>query len=1023
MAFYSSPAFGGRTSSAILENPRNANLSDDIEDDDELSIVSQSPYFTQPTQIVQRTTLKPTAESIASSPRSIIEVPASSPFQPQSARTGGRLASIMAPAGTAYRGPPQLPTRKISAVERGVKRPIDVVMISDDELDAPAYKRVDSSGDERPARGDIKPSSFRPKETTKNLAKAKPCSAKPVTKNPISVGSPLTNPTNKQYVRTMDWASSDSESDSLPTLSSIAKFKYTEPKAKPAPAAQPPRRRLIQGRRKKESSPASSPVKPIQTTLDVVVSRPKQPVVALSDTDDSGDEFTKEQSPESENSPEVLAEELAFNDRVLKYLNTCDTIQLIAIANVKEESARLMLDHKPFSNIEDAKNVTISQKKQRKKSCRVAIGEEVVSAVKSYVRALDGIDHVMAVCDSKADSIKNSTSKWAMDTTGQPRSDAKSDDEKPLTPRSMGETKLVDLPVGQPKLMNGHCTMKSFQIYGLNWLFLLYQKNHGAILADDMGLGKTCQVISLICTIVEDWERNGRAQAKTQAWPNLIVVPPSTLANWKAEFKRFAPDLNITLYQGSQAVRDEIADEILDDPSSHHVVLTSYTQVSRQEDIANLRRLAPNAAIFDEGHKMKNPKTKLYKDLIRVTASWRLILSGTPVQNNLMEMISLLQFIEPDLFRDHYDDLEALFSQKVSLTAVSQGALLYGERVGRARSILEPFILQRKKEQVLKDLPPKTAKVVYCEMDETQSAIYNDYERRFRKADSAQASVVEKTGRENDNNNVWIQLRKAAIHPQLFRRFFTDKKVEKIAQVLMKKVPQSELKQPNITHLTNEIKALSDFEIHLWCRDYKCIREYDIPDGSWMESAKVQALLKLIRQYQAKGDRALVFTRYAKVIELLGESLAFEGIEYLSLQGNTDVSERQELINQFNADPSIPVFLLTTGSGGTGINLTSANKVIIFDQSDNPQDDVQAENRAHRLGQTKPVEIIRLISKNTIEELVYKACQKKLELANKVTGWAAVEMSTSEMEAAVRKELLKGTGISTPPNESVRRRR
>jgi len=836
----------------------------------------------------------------------------------------------------------------------------------------------------------------------------------------------------------MDWASSDSDSDSLPKLSSL-----TKPLAKPAPAPQePPRRRLMQGRRVRQPSPASSPVKLAQTTLDTVVSRPKKPVVVLSDSDDSGDEYKKEKkSPETEDSPQMVAEELAFNDRVLRYLNTCNTIQLIAIANVKEESARLMLTHQPFSNIEAARSVTISQKKQRKKSARVAIGEEVVSAVKAYVRALDGIDHVMAVCDSQAESIKSSTSRWIVDTTGQPRNDARSDDEKPLTPRSMGETsKLVDLPVGQPKLMDGHCvcaplfaldnglltsftqTMKSFQVYGLNWLFLLYQKNHGAILADDMGLGKTCQVISLICTIVEDWNRNGKAQAKSHAWPNLIVVPPSTLANWKAEFKRFAPELNVTLYQGSQAVRDEIANDILDDPSSHHVILTSYTQVSRPEDISNMRKFQPNAAIFDEGHKMKNPKTKLYKDLIRITAAWRLILSGTPVQNNLMEMISLLQFIEPELFRDHYDDLEALFSQKVSLTAVSQGALLYGERVARARSILEPFILQRRKEQVLKDLPPKTAKVVYCEMDEKQASIYNDYERRFRKADASQTTAVEKIGRDNDNNNVWIQLRKSAIHPQLFRRFFTDKKVEKIAQTLMKRVPQSELRQPNITHLTSEIKALSDFEIHLWCRDYKCIREYDLPDGSWMESAKVQSLLKLIAEYRANGDRALVFTRYAKVIELLGESLASEGIEYLSLQGNTDVSERQELINQFNSDSSIPVFLLTTGSGGTGINLTAANKVIIFDQSDNPQDDVQAENRAHRLGQTKPVEVIRLISKGTIEELVYKACQKKLELANKVTGWAAVEMSAGDMEAAVRKELLKGNGISTPPNESARNR-
>ena len=704
-------------------------------------------------------------------------------------------------------------------------------------------------------------------------------------------------------------------------------------------------------------------------------------------------------------------EEHSFDERVLKYLNNCDVMQLVAIANVKEESAKLMVSRQPFVDLDEARSVT--QKKRGKKSAKVSIGDDIVSAVRTYARALDDIDHIIAVCESQAEHLKATTSKWNLEQTGQPRNEAKSDDGKPMTPMSIDDSaKLVEVPLRQPKLMEG-CVMKPFQIYGLNWLYLLYKNQYGSILADDMGLGKTCQVISLICAMVEDWDRNG-TNGGERPWPNVIVVPPSTLANWAAEFKRFAPKLNVTLYQGSQSARDEIAYEIQEDASSHHVVLTSYTQLSRQDDISNIRRLRPMVAVFDEGHKMKNPKTKLYRDLLRITATWRLVLSGTPVQNNLMEMIALLQFVEPGLFQAHFENLEALFNQKVSLTAVSKGALLHSERVGRARTILEPFILQRRKEQVLQDLPPKTTRVVTCKMDPVQEAIYRDYERRFRKSDSQEPAAA-KEGRDNDTNNVWIQLRKSSIHPQLFRRFFKDRDVEKIAEVLMKKVPQSELKQPRLDHLINELKALSDFELHLWCRDYKCIRNYDLPDGSWMDCAKVSALLDLIRGYQANGDRALVFTRFAKVIEILGECLASEGIEYLSLQGNTDVSARQELINEFNADESIPVFLLTTGSGGTGINLTAANKVIIFDQSDNPQDDIQAENRAHRLGQTRPVEIIRLISEGTVEELVYKACEKKLELANKVTGWSTVEMTSGEMESAVKSALLQ-QAVATPPN-------
>lgn len=673
-----------------------------------------------------------------------------------------------------------------------------------------------------------------------------------------------------------------------------------------------------------------------------------------------------------------------------------------------------MVSRQPFDNVEAARKVTMPHRRG-KKSAKVAIGSEIVSAVERYARCLDAIDHVIAVCESQAEAIKATTSRWALDQTGQLRSESKTDDGKPLTPISVEDSaKSVDIPLSQPKLMKG-CVMKPFQIYGLNWLYLLYKNQYGGILADDMGLGKTCQVISLMCSIVEDWERNGNRRGE-RPWPNVIFVPPSTLANWTAEFKKFAPDLKVTLYQGSQSARDEIAEDILEDPASHHVVLTSYSQVSRREDISNLRRLRPMVAVFDEGHKMKNPGTKLYKDLIRITATWRLVLSGTPVQNNLMEMIALLQFVDPGLFQEHFENLEALFSQKVSLTAVSKGALLHSERVARARTILEPFILQRRKEQVLKDMPPKTTRTITCKMDPVQEEIYRDYERRFRKADSQNPTPRVKDGRDNDSNNVWIQLRKAAIHPQLFRRAYKDSDVEKMAKILMKKVPQSELRQPRLDHLTNELKALSDFELHLWCRDYPCIKDFDLPEGSWMECAKVQTLLKLVREYQANGDRALVFTRFAKVIEILGECLASEGIDYLSLQGNTNVSERQELIDEFNSNESIPVFLLTTGSGGTGVNLTAANKVIIFDQSDNPQDDIQAENRAHRLGQTRPVETVRLISEGTVEELVYQACQKKLELANRVTGWSSVEMSSSEMESEIRKELLRQMA-GTPPEE------
>lgn len=385
------------------------------------------------------------------------------------------------------------------------------------------------------------------------------------------------------------------------------------------------------------------------------------------------------------------------------------------------------------------------------------------------------------------------------------------------------------------------------------------------------------------------------------------------------------------------------------------------------------------------------------------------------MQNNLLEMTSLLNFINPKMFDGYMEHIKYIFSQKVTIRDVTNGAFLYSERVKRARTILEPFILQRRKDQVLSDMPQKINTVVRCPLNDSQRSVYDEYEELFKLEPSLRTANAR--GRQNDLNNVWMQLRKAALHPLLFRRLFTDEKITKMAKILMEKVPQSELHQPDIKHLIQELKNSSDFELHLWCRDYpQLLKKFDYSEEAELDSGKVKKLLELIDQYQQNGDRVLVFSKFSRMIELLREVLALRGIDHRVLMGNTNVAERQTLIDEFNEDSSIPVFLLTTGAGGTGINLTSANKVIIFDQSDNPQDDIQAENRAHRLGQKRDVEIIRLIATNTIEELIYKACQKKIELANKVTG--AIEEDAQEaeqnMEREVRK-MLESQSQMTPP--------
>lgn len=550
--------------------------------------------------------------------------------------------------------------------------------------------------------------------------------------------------------------------------------------------------------------------------------------------------------------------------------------------------------------------------------------------------------------------------------------------------------------------MQGKCTLQPYQLFGMNWLWQLYSQQFGCILADDMGLGKTCQVVAFVSLLVENY-KSGIVKGD-KPWPVLIVVPPTTLANWEAEFNKFSSGLNLIIYSGSQPERDELAYEIREDPKAYHVVLTSYSQLNRIEDIVAMKRIKPHVAVFDEAHKLKNPTARIYKQLIRIDADWKLFLTGTPVQNNIMEMVALLNFINPDLFQDHMEALEDLFIHRASLQEVSQGAVLQSDRVHRARTILEPFILQRKKENVLTTLPEKTRRVVYCDLLDSQKSVYQEYEGNYRR--EVRRAIGRLNGRSDDQNNPWMQLRKAAIHGQLFRRFFTDKKVEAMAKVLMTHVPQSRLMQDDMGKLIQELKGESDFKLHLWCRDEPCIAKFDVPEASWMESGKVKKLLELIREFKKNGDRVLVFSKFVMVLEILEECLASANVDYRILKGDTKVTDRQFIIDEFNDDPSIPVFLLTTGAGGTGINLTSANKVIVFDQSDNPQDDIQAENRAHRFGQTREVEIIRLLTKGTIEELVHKACQRKLELAGQITGHAE-DISAKTIEADVRAMLAQ----------------
>lgn len=391
------------------------------------------------------------------------------------------------------------------------------------------------------------------------------------------------------------------------------------------------------------------------------------------------------------------------------------------------------------------------------------------------------------------------------------------------------------------------------------------------------------------------------------------------------------------------------------------------------------------------------------------------MLTGTPLQNNLQELAALLAFILPNVFSENEGDLEAIFSHRAKTTDSDHSALLSAQRVNRARQMLAPFVLRRKKYQVLKHLPTKTCRVEYCDLHPAQKEIYDSHTDQARERAKLRLEGA-KVPKSNENNPI-MQLRKAAIHAQLFRRHFDDEKIEDMATILQKKVPDfspDSVKGKGTGYSRDkviaEMKGMSDYVLHHWCLDYPCIKKFDVEDRSWLDSGKVQALIKLVQDYKANGDRVLIFSQFSLVLDILEAVMNSIDMYFTRIDGSTSIDERQTLIDRFRDDETTTAFLLTTKAGGTGLNLMMANKVIIFDSSFNPQDDVQAENRAHRVGQTRDVEVVRLVTKGTIEEQILKLGQSKLALDRGVAGDESGANDEDAGEMDIARMLLEGEG-------------
>ncbi|OBA24478.1 hypothetical protein METBIDRAFT_134373 [Metschnikowia bicuspidata var. bicuspidata NRRL YB-4993] len=457
-----------------------------------------------------------------------------------------------------------------------------------------------------------------------------------------------------------------------------------------------------------------------------------------------------------------------------------------------------------------------------------------------------------------------------------------------------------------------HGELRPYQIQGLNWLISLYQNNLSGILADEMGLGKTLQTISFLGFL--RYHKNIKG-------PHIVITPKSTLDNWAREFQKWTPDVRVLVLQGTKEERqDLIANRLL--ACDFDVVVASYEIVIREK--SSFRKFNWQYIVIDEAHRIKNEESLLSQIIRLFHSKNRLLITGTPLQNNLHELWALLNFILPDVFGDS-NAFDLWFNPEESeATSEKQEGI-----VEQLHKVLKPFLLRRIKSDVEKSLLPKQEMNVYIAMSDMQRKWYQKLlEKDLDAVNGANGKKESKTRL----LNIVMQLRKCCNHPYLF-----------------------EGAEPGPPFTTDE---------HLV-----------------YNSKKMIILDKILKKFQREGSRVLIFSQMSRMLDILEDYCMFRSFEYCRIDGQTDHADRVQAIDDYNAPESSKfVFLLTTRAGGLGINLTSADIVVLFDSDWNPQADLQAMDRAHRIGQTKQVKVFRFITENAIEEKVLERATQKLRL-------------------------------------------
>ena len=488
---------------------------------------------------------------------------------------------------------------------------------------------------------------------------------------------------------------------------------------------------------------------------------------------------------------------------------------------------------------------------------------------------------------------------------------------------------LDDKYEDQPEWIQEGLALHPYQVEGINWARHSWKRGTDIILADEMGLGKTIQTITFLYSLYKEGHCRG---------PFIIAVPLSTLINWEREFELWAPDFYVVSYVGDKDSRAVIREHELSfeenavkkgDKASRirastvkfHVLLTSYELISI--DAACLGSVHWEMLVVDEAHRLKNAQSKFFRILAGYSINFKLLLTGTPLQNNLEELFYLLNFLTPSKFND-------LESFQANFTDIAKE-----EQVHKLHHLLGPHMLRRMKADVLKNIPAKSEFIVRTNLASMQKKFYRSILTHNFEALRA------KSGAQTSLLNVMMELKKVANHPYL--------------------LPAASEEAPIAASGLFEIKAMTQ------------------------ACGKLVLMAKMLRKLNEQGHRVLIFSQMTKMLDLLEDFLDGEGYKYERIDGSITGTLRQEAIDRFNADGAEQFcFLLSTRAGGLGINLYTADTVIIYDSDWNPHNDIQAFSRAHRIGQKNKVMIYRFVTRNTVEERVTQVAKKKMMLTHLV---------------------------------------